>query len=383
MFVIAMKRSLSNVKIPKKISSECYSKIYQRFFYWNFLVSIDNQKKCLEDLSNELFVEIFDYLDGCDILDAFSNLNYRLEMLLHHPTFLYRINRFSTRERTFQRYCKRYFLPYRHQILSIHLFDQVLIRSFLTFCSLDRSFDHLQSLVLIAIQPEQLICLLNKSIDLPRLIRLNIRLIGTLGHLDRLYQLMFDVSTLKSLKVSIAMEDKQIKTPIETEISISGLEILNIDHDCSIDQFNRITSSTPQLRRLRCQKFHSWIDQVSNTLEHLQWVSIGHWNGNFEQLEIFFQQIRCAKLENLSLISGSNDLRYLDADRWEEIIHRYIPHLSRLNFQLSEWFAIDDTDRMMHKQMRQFTRPFWIEHQWKFQLKMTHRRMIYSIHSYR
>lgn len=352
-------------------------------FCLDILVSIEDQKKCLEDLSNELFIEIFDYLDGCDILDGFSNLNHRLEMLLHHPTFLYRIDRFSTRERTFQRYCKRYFLPYRHQILSIHLFDQVLIRSFLTFCSLDRSFDHLQSLVLIAIKPEQLICLLNKPIDLPRLIRLNIRLIGTLGCLDQLYQLIFDVSTLKSLKVSIAMEDKQNEIPKEPASSIRRLEMLNIDHDCSIDQFNRIISSTPQLRRLRCQKFHSWMNPVSSTLEHLRWLSIRDWNWNFDQLEIFLQQLRCSKLEVLFLINRSIDLRYLDANRWEEIIHRYIPHLSRLNFQYFEWFAIHDPETMMHKQMAQFTRPFWIEHQWKFQLKMLNTRIDYSIHPYR
>ena len=38
--------------------------------------------KQLEDLSNELVYEVFDYLDGCDIHQAFSNLNGRFQCLL-------------------------------------------------------------------------------------------------------------------------------------------------------------------------------------------------------------------------------------------------------------------------------------------------------------
>ncbi len=46
----------------------------------------------IENLSNELFYEIFDYLDGIDIYEAFSNLNYRFQQLLTSSSILFKID---------------------------------------------------------------------------------------------------------------------------------------------------------------------------------------------------------------------------------------------------------------------------------------------------
>ena len=46
---------------------------------------------CLEDLSNEMFYEIFDYLEGGDLYQAFSNLNYCFHQLLHSPSLRWKI----------------------------------------------------------------------------------------------------------------------------------------------------------------------------------------------------------------------------------------------------------------------------------------------------
>ncbi|CAF5047989.1 unnamed protein product, partial [Rotaria sp. Silwood1] len=46
----------------------------------------------IENLSNELFNEIFDYLDGVDIYQAFSNLNYHFQQLLTSSYILYKID---------------------------------------------------------------------------------------------------------------------------------------------------------------------------------------------------------------------------------------------------------------------------------------------------
>ena len=45
----------------------------------------------IEDFSNEIFYEIFDYLYGNDIYKAFSILNYRFDQLLHCPFLQYKI----------------------------------------------------------------------------------------------------------------------------------------------------------------------------------------------------------------------------------------------------------------------------------------------------
>ena len=52
---------------------------------------MDQSIASIENLSNEIFYEIFDYFDGCDIYQAFSNLNYRFQQLIHSPSLLFKI----------------------------------------------------------------------------------------------------------------------------------------------------------------------------------------------------------------------------------------------------------------------------------------------------
>jgi hypothetical protein len=47
---------------------------------------------CIENLLDEVFHEIFNYLDDCHIYEAFSNFNHRFEQLLHSPLLLYKID---------------------------------------------------------------------------------------------------------------------------------------------------------------------------------------------------------------------------------------------------------------------------------------------------
>jgi hypothetical protein len=45
----------------------------------------------IENLSNELFHDIFDYLDGCEIFLTFSNFNQRFHQLLNSLSLLLKI----------------------------------------------------------------------------------------------------------------------------------------------------------------------------------------------------------------------------------------------------------------------------------------------------
>jgi hypothetical protein len=45
----------------------------------------------MENLSNEIFYEIFDYLHAYQINEAFSNLNYRFKQLINSSLLLYKL----------------------------------------------------------------------------------------------------------------------------------------------------------------------------------------------------------------------------------------------------------------------------------------------------
>ena len=59
----------------------------------------------LEDLSNELFYEIFEYLDGCNILKAFSNLNGRFQALVDQSILPLKLRYTNKHEPSMKDYC--------------------------------------------------------------------------------------------------------------------------------------------------------------------------------------------------------------------------------------------------------------------------------------
>jgi len=108
-----------------------------------------------ENLSNEIFYEVFDYLDGIDIYNAFSNLNDRFEQLLNSSSFRFKIQFYPPSDE-YELYIKIYkqlILLHEHQMCSFHLStssqNEQILSSFPFHCSLD----HLESLVLNEIQP--------------------------------------------------------------------------------------------------------------------------------------------------------------------------------------------------------------------------------------
>ena len=78
---------------------------------------------CIEDLSTELFYQIFDNLDDCEIFLAFSNLNYCFHQLLNSPSLLFKINFNSKSNRSYIDIFEDMVNFNQHQLFSIHLFD--------------------------------------------------------------------------------------------------------------------------------------------------------------------------------------------------------------------------------------------------------------------
>ncbi|CAF4172967.1 unnamed protein product, partial [Adineta steineri] len=159
----------------------------------------------LENLSNDLFYEIYDYLEGLDICVAFSNLNARFQKLLTCSTNRYKIILdYSTTKELFWNYSKKI----KQQIYSISF--QSPKSSINEFFSIDYSYNNLQSIFIEDIKKDQLISLLNHLRDLPCLYLLNIKSGDSFEDLNEIYQLIFSLPKLKSNKLSLYGDEHTI-----------------------------------------------------------------------------------------------------------------------------------------------------------------------------
>jgi hypothetical protein len=77
----------------------------------------------LEDLSNEIFLEIFEYLDGSKILSAFASLNSRISLILHSIRIHLNIN--STHCRDEVEFLSSQLKFYSAQVVSLQVHDEI------------------------------------------------------------------------------------------------------------------------------------------------------------------------------------------------------------------------------------------------------------------
>ena len=112
---------------------------------------------CIENLSNEIFYEVFDYLDGLDIYIAFSNLNDRFQQLITCSSIQYKINlNFLTTKQIFFDTSKEI----KNQIYSLNFqLVKTSMNDLLTLFTIDccYSYNNLQSISIEDIEKNQLI----------------------------------------------------------------------------------------------------------------------------------------------------------------------------------------------------------------------------------
>ncbi len=160
----------------------------------------------VEDLSNEVIYEMFDFLDFCQIYDAFSHLNVRLENLLHDPLLPIKIKIALVSKPTFQRYYTQIIIPNVRRIQSLHLSNPFIIDFVFSLLSMLSKFTRLECLVLHKIKVN---CLENNLIHLRSLLCLSSLVIDCIGYVQSRQvscRSIFRLSQLKYCKISLLYE---------------------------------------------------------------------------------------------------------------------------------------------------------------------------------
>jgi len=173
---------------------------------------------------------------------------------------------------------------------------------------------------------------------------------------------------------------------MSTNQQFSTIEYLVIDHCCSVQQLSTIISYTPQLSRLKFMHIDDDdldIGIISPiTLSNLTHLTMVVFSVMFDEFEMFISKLY-SKLKYLRFTSLSEDIAYLDANRWERIILQYLPQLKKFYFKYFKGIEYENVSQVNFCKPDQFSSPFWIERQWVFVAKFDTEEIVYSIRPYK
>ncbi|CAF3465611.1 unnamed protein product [Rotaria sp. Silwood1] len=341
----------------------------------------------IENLCDELFYEIFDYLYVNNIYQAFSNLNYRFEQILHASwPLLHYICYHTTSEISSVNDSYKQFLAHnKHKIVSLHLYFYSSTNDLFQFITIDASFSCLESILINENRNDGslIILLLRHLVCLPRLFFLSI-CTGKLNDPDNLFQLIFALSQLKSCRFTYFSE-RDIALPIATRKQHSTIETLAL---YTVDTWNEIltlTSYTSNLRRLitPCGMDRD-IDietLLPLRLSNLTYLRTCFNYLNFHEFEIFIKKIY-SPLKILHVEFLVEDVNFRDSDCWENLILTSLSHLEELYLIYKERFPPSD-DLIFSGKLNPFSSPFWIDRRWFFEVETDINFVNYIVRPYR
>ncbi|CAF1564677.1 unnamed protein product, partial [Rotaria sp. Silwood1] len=355
-------------------------------------VTNENKKiiHSIEDLSNEILYAIFDYLDGCHLYESFANLNTRFQNLLIKSFLPLKINIDSKHEFIIEYYCKNIINQNKSRLVLLELSTTTAVKQSLKLITINSLFNHLQSLVINGIVEHKLQLLLKQLASLPCFHSLNISVVGELESFDTIYKLIFCLPFLKYNLLSYGPWRVPITLPIATSEQYSFIEYLNIDIIISFNELITLLSYTSKLRHLTCQQLYSSTTCIQTqrtlVLPYLTYVNFHRCHLQFSELEILINMIG-SQLKVLHFTTSDN-ITFLDVNRWQSLILQYLPNLFKFEFEYDEKIPNVFQLESHHQQINQFTSLFWIQRQWYLQIQIdavpfSNNRIIYSIHSYR
>ncbi|CAF1041850.1 unnamed protein product [Adineta steineri] len=341
----------------------------------------------IENFSNEFFYEIFDYLNGCDIYQAFTNLNNRFQQLINSSSLLFKIKiDYPSKD---DKLVNEFSLLNKNQIFSLSIWTWINTTEMILSLNLDSSYQRLERLAFRFIERYIVNLIVPKLNDLPRLFSLTINTDYDVEDYDNIYRFIFNLPKLKYFKCEgMDSKDFEINTslPIASNEQFSPIEHFTIDHACTFEQFVKLISYTPQVNHLKCLDLND--NQInlnfpsSMRLTNLTHLSIEAYHITFDTFEIFFNQLNL-KLKMFSFKTHVEDNNYLDANRWEQIISRKLPQLEEFYLKYIVHFQDDDQPPIYSGKPNEFLSSFWLERQWAFTIKIEDESIFYSIQPYK
>ncbi|CAF1342622.1 unnamed protein product [Rotaria sp. Silwood1] len=350
-----------------------------------------NYKSSFEDLANEIFYEIIEYLDFYHVYKAFFNLNQRYQCILTNSIYPIRINILAMSKSNFEHYYNDIIIPNKHRINKIRLSNLFTINIIFSSSRFICKYLQLETLILDNIKSKSLENILNHLSFLPKLNSLTIHPIDYIQNPTIFYLKLFRLPKLKFCRISYETKQDNKEHLMISSNYFSSIEPLIINARFPIDELDNLLSYVPRLHRLTINSLKEFDRKQKNlcsiTLKHLKYLSIKIDSIRFKKLEIlfkyFFQHIQILR------ISTNSNIEFLDAKQWEQLILTYMPNLQTFDFYHDGLFCIMCIRNPLkfHETISQFNSSFWTERKWFFTHQHTSHKTLdcgifYSIEPY-
>ncbi|CAF1618845.1 unnamed protein product [Rotaria sordida] len=291
----------------------------------NQIPTMNSNKYCLEDLTNEILYEIFEYVNVYDIYKGFYNLNKRFQDLAIHANVLTKIN-FSTMSKSnFKDYYRNILMPNRNRINFLRLSNPFIAEIIFSRPRLVFNFIHLETLVLENIQ------------------------------IKYLYKILDNLVHLQPLFTALIEDD------------YSPMQSLIINGRFPFDSFGHLLYCLPKLQHLSIdclvqQRFDTEEEELSLIqLKYLKYVSLHIDHIEFTKFKKIIRKV-FHYVQTLRLTTY-HDAAYLNAKHWQKLIVTYMPYL-RI-FDINHEGSVKTNTLTYHDIINEFNSSFWIKNRWR------------------
>ncbi|CAF1250273.1 unnamed protein product [Adineta steineri] len=220
-------------------------------------------RSIIEDFSNELFYEIFNYLDGYHIYHIFSNINYRFQQLINSSSLRLKIKHCSNISNEILRFNKE-------QIYSLSLNESFSINL------IDSLFIYLESLRVTSINSNELLLFISNLQSLSCLRSLTIKLLQCNIKDSQIYYEIFSLKMLKYFKLSIDNYSSSVQfSSFNRNKQMSHLEYLIIDYQCLFPSITNILSYMPSIHYVSLMKLFYYDSSLETNYPSI-WPNLTH-----------------------------------------------------------------------------------------------------------
>jgi hypothetical protein len=346
-------------------------------------ILVNKFRSCLENFSNEILLEIFEYLDMNDIYHGFFNLNNRFENLLINFHIPFQIDLSKISKCQFDLYNENIFQRNKHRIKILRLSNPFTVDELFSPIHLMCHLIQLEKLIFDHIHSKYLHNILKHLIHLPKLYSLIVSPIDYISNPNVLFMEIFRLKQLKSCQLTYRMKKNENILPINFEqTEPSPIEYLIINGPFRYESFQKLFIYLPKLRHLSLNYLlgSNHINFSPIELKDLKYVSFDIHSIYFDQfkklIENFFRHIVVLH------VSTFDEFSYAHAEQWEKLISSLLPNLRVFDIQNSYNHIMD---RFLYAcTSGDFYAKFWQEKQWFFNHQYdSHSGRFYSTKPYR